>query len=39
MPFCSRQLSAAGLSCATAFVQSDHPYQALIEAAERLAAT
>lgn len=32
----AQQLRAAGVQCETAFAQSDHPYQAIVEAAERL---
>jgi len=31
----AERVRAAGVSCDTAFAQSDHPYQAIIEAAER----
>jgi nucleotide-binding universal stress UspA family protein len=31
----AQQLRAAGVQCETAFAQSDHPYQAIVEAAER----
>lgn len=31
----AERVRAAGVSCETAFAQSDHPYQAIIDAAER----
>jgi nucleotide-binding universal stress UspA family protein len=31
----AQQVRAAGVECETAFAESDHPYQAIIEAAER----